>query len=81
MKKLILLLVTILMLSCAPKTVDNYIPITVKTEYTLDESICNSELLLNDQHELTWQQQASKNSEQILKNQIVIMREIKNLKK
>ena len=81
MKKLILALVAIALLSCAPKTVDNNAPTVVKTEYTLDECISNSDSVLSNHNRLTLEQISCINSEQILKNQIVIMKELKKLQK
>jgi len=81
MKKLILALFAIALFSCAPRTVDNNTPTVVKTEYTLDECISNSDSVLSDQYGLASEQKASKNSDQILKNQIVIMKELKKLEK
>lgn len=82
MKKLILSFVTIAMFSCAPKqNYDNNVATTVNTEYTLDECISNTNTILSEQHGMNFQEQSAKNSEQIMENQIVIMKSLKKLDK
>jgi hypothetical protein len=81
MKKLILALVTIALFSCAPRTLNDTTQAVVKTEYTLDECISNSDSVLISNSNYSCAYKAALNSEQILKNQIVIMKELKKLQK
>lgn len=77
MKKLLLFTILMLSTSCGGSEFSKKVP----NEYTLDECINQSNITLSKTEYADRSLQSALNSKQILINQIVIMRELKKLKK